>query len=372
MKMIPIAEPTITQKEIDYVSDAMRSGWVSSLGPYIEKFEKHFAEFCGSKYAITVSNGTTGLHLALLSNGIKPGDEVIVPDLTFVATANAVCHAGATPVLVDIDKSTLQIDPVSIERALTPKTRAIIPVHLYGHPADMDAILKIANKHNLIVIEDAAEAVGADINSKKVGTFGNCGIFSFYGNKIITSGEGGMIVTDDAQINERARHLRDHAMSKTKRYWHDEVGYNYRMTNLQAALGLAQLDRIHEILDQKDRIFFQYHRQLSEIPGVRLNPIVKGKKNAHWMICFEHESFTYESREQFMVELKKRGIDSRPYFYPISDLPMYKTANTPNTHEISKKGVNLPSSFCLQENEIDFICKNVKEVLIDLPKTKQT
>jgi len=252
-KFIPIAEPSITQKEISYVTDAVKSGWVSSLGYYIFEFEKKFAEFIGTKYALTTSNGTTALHLTLASLGIKEGDEVIIPDLTFVATANAVAYTGAKPIIVDVEEDIWCIDPDSIRKSITPKTKAIIPVHLYGHSADMDEIIKISNEYGLHVIEDAAEAHGAEYKGKKVGSLGKCGVFSFYGNKIITTGEGGMITTDDEKLYERAKFLRDHAMNKEKRYWHSEIGFNYRITNLQAALGLAQLERIEEFLDKRGR-----------------------------------------------------------------------------------------------------------------------
>src|SRR6185369_15237220 len=228
--MIPISQPSITQKEIDYVTDAVKSTWISSLGKYIDQFEAEFAKFCGTEYAIAVSNGTVAIHLALVAHRIGPGDEVIIPNLTFVATANAVLHAGAKPVFVDIDPFNLCIDPVSVERAITPRTKAIMPVHLYGHPADMKKIMEVAERHKLIVIEDAAEAHGAKAYNKTVGGWGQCATFSFYGNKNLTTGEGGMITTNDKELNARCRHLRDHAMSKEKRYWHNEIGFNYRMT----------------------------------------------------------------------------------------------------------------------------------------------
>ncbi|MEN9422652.1 MAG: hypothetical protein RL122_35, partial [Pseudomonadota bacterium] len=265
---LPVSRPTITKKEIEYVTAAIASGWVSSLGEYITAFEEKFAEFCGTKYALTCSNGTTSLHLALVTMGISVGDEIIMPDLTFIATANAAKYVGAVPVLVDIERDTLCIDPAAIEAAITEKTKAIMPVHLYGHPANMPAIMAIAEKYNLLVIEDAAEAHGAEVNGKRVGSWGHCGSFSFYGNKVITSGEGGMITTDDEALYTRAKYLRDHAMSPTKRYWHTEVGFNYRMTNLQAALGLAQLERIDEILAKKQEAFEWYEAGLAGIDGI--------------------------------------------------------------------------------------------------------
>ncbi len=358
-EFIPISMPSITQKEIDYVSDAVKSGWVSSLGRYIEIFEQKFAEYVGVKYALTTSNGTTALHLALVALGIKPGDEVIIPDFTFIATANAVKYTGADITFIDIDEDSLCINPREIEKAVTDKTKAIIPVHVYGHPADMTEIVKIAGKRNLLVIEDAAEAHGAEIQGKRVGAFGNCGIFSFYGNKIITSGEGGMITTDDQSFYEEAKELRDHAMSKTKRYWHNKVGYNYRMTNLQAALGVAQLERIEEILKRKREIFDVYSRCLSHDPGLKLNYQARWAKNVHWMVCLEVMGFDEERREILMRKLKEMGIDSRPYFYPISDMPMFKRAETPMAHVVYQRGINLPTYFDLDDSAVEYICENV-------------
>jgi len=268
MSFIPISKPSITKKEIAYVTDAVRSGWVSSLGKYIDMFEEKFAAYCGTKYAVATSNGTTALHLVLAALGITARDEVIISDLTFVATGNAVKYTGAKVVTVDIEEETLCIKPEAIKKAITSKTKAIIPVHLYGHPANMEEINKIAKKHNLFVIEDAAEAHGAEVNGKKVGSLGHAGVFSFYGNKIITTGEGGMITTNDEELYKKMRYLRDHAMSKEKRYWHTEVGFNYRMTNLQAALGVAQLERIDELLAKKEEIFKWYQEGLKDVKGI--------------------------------------------------------------------------------------------------------
>jgi perosamine synthetase len=361
-KFIPVSEPTITEKEVEYVTQAVKSGWVSSLGEFINKFEEKFAKFIGTKYALTVTNGTAALHLALVSLGIKEGDEVIIPDLTFIATANAVKYTGATPVFADIDKETWCISPDDIRKKFTPKTKAIIPVHLYGHPADMDPILEIAKEYGLYVIEDCAEAHGAEYKGKKVGSLGNCGVFSFYGNKIITTGEGGMITTNDEKLYEKAKYLRDHAMNKEKRYWHTEIGYNYRMTNIQAALGLAQLERIEEIIQKKRQIFEWYKEGLSDLEGISLNPEKEYAKNVFWMVCFVNEKFDEEKRDKFMKKLREKGIDTRPFFFPCSMMPMYKHDKfiNPISYEIYKKGVNLPSSYNLRREEITFICEEIK------------
>ncbi len=362
---IPISEPSITDKEISYVLDAVKSGWVSSLGPYINEFENKFAEFVGTKYALTAANGTVALHLSLVSLGIKSGDEVIVPDLTFIATANAVTYIGAKPVFADVNPNTWCIDPEDIRKKITSKTKAIIPVHLYGHPADMDAINEIAKQYGLYVIEDAAEAHGAEYKGKKVGCLGSCGVFSFYGNKIITTGEGGMITTNDDKLYEKAKYLRDHAMSKEKRYWHTEVGYNYRITNIQAALGLAQLERIDELISKKIQIFKWYKQYLEGVEGIKLNPQKNWAKNVYWMICLLLEDDSKITRDELMAKLKEKGIDTRPFFYPITQMPVYYEKKTNSAaYYISKRGLNLPSSVNLVEKDIEFICNEIKDILI--------
>jgi len=365
MKLFPISAPSITQKEVDYVTDAVRSGWVSSAGPYIEQFEKKYAEFIGVKHAISTSNGTTALHLSLLSYGIGKGDEVIVPDFSFIATANAVTYTGAVPVMVDVDPKTWNINPANIEKAISERTKAIIPVHIYGLPADMNSILDIAAKYNLLVIEDAAEAHGAQIGDRKVGGIGSCGVFSFYGNKIITTGEGGMITTNDDHINTRARYLRDHAMSKERRYWHPEVGYNYRMTNMQAALGLAQLERANEIIVKKQQIFSWYKSALNNVKGVTLNPEIEGVKNVYWMVCVLFDPSLHIDIDEFIVLLKNKGVDSRPFFYPMSSMPMYSSAghDSPIANYLHANGINLPSGADLTEEDVFSIADTIKNLL---------
>ena len=361
--LIPVSKPSIGLKEIEYVTDAVKSGWVSSIGDYIGKFEERFAEYCGAKYGVATSSGTSALHLALLALGITAGDEVIVPDLTFVATANAVAYTGATPNFVDIDESTLCVDPSAIKKAVNERIKAVIPVHLYGHPCDMNSIKEIAKEHGLFVIEDAAEAHGAEYKGKKVGCIGDIGVFSFYGNKIITTGEGGMLLTNNIDIYERAKQLRDQAMSRNKRYWHFAVGYNYRMTNIQAALGLAQFERIDEIIERKRKIFQIYQTRLGNLPGLSLNRTAWYAKNVYWAVCLEIAAMTVETRDNFMIDLKNRGIDSRPYFYPISDLSMYSKENTPITHKVYQKGIILPSYESLSNSDIGFVCDSIKSIL---------
>ncbi|MBO0612026.1 DegT/DnrJ/EryC1/StrS family aminotransferase [Thiothrix fructosivorans] len=360
---LPVSRPTITKKEIEYVTAAIASGWVSSLGEYITAFEEKFAEFCGTKYALTCSNGTTSLHLALVTMGISVGDEIIMPDLTFIATANAAKYVGAVPVLVDIERDTLCIDPAAIEAAITEKTKAIMPVHLYGHPANMPAIMAIAEKYNLLVIEDAAEAHGAEVNGKRVGSWGHCGSFSFYGNKVITSGEGGMITTDDEALYTRAKYLRDHAMSPTKRYWHTEVGFNYRMTNLQAALGLAQLERIDEILAKKQEAFEWYEAGLAGIDGISLNRTAPWAKNVYWMVTLEIAGIDEAQRDIFMKKLREFDVDSRPYFYPLSEMAEYPGTHTPVTYAVYQTGINLPSYFDMEKRDVERVCAAVRKCM---------
>lgn len=363
-KFFPVYEPTITQKEIEYVIDAIKSGWVSSIGPYVERFEQKFAEFVGTKYAISVSNGTVALHLALVTLGIKDGDEVLVPDLTFVATANAVTYCRAKPIFVDVTQNNWCIDPVDIRKKITKNTRAIIVVHLYGHPANMDEILEIAKEYNLFVIEDCAEAHGAVYKGQIVGSMGDFGTFSFYGNKIITTGEGGMLTTNSSELYERAKFLKDHAMSKDRKYYHPEIGYNYRMTNIQAALGLAQLERIEEIISKKRQIFEWYKKYLGDIDGIRLNPEEEWAKNVYWMVCMVLDKDFGITRDELMVKLREKGIDTRPFFYPMSGLPMYGGSPiNPVAKYLSERGINLPSSAKLTEEEVRWIAKSIKEII---------
>ncbi|BCS96482.1 aminotransferase DegT [Desulfoluna limicola] len=360
MTFIPISQPSITQKEISYVTDAIKSGWVSSLGKYIDIFEKKFAKYCGTKYALATSNCTTALHLTLVSLGVESNDEVIIPDFTFVATANAVKYTGAKPVIVDICEDTLCIDPQAVETAITSNTKAIIPVHMYGHPADMNEINRIAKKYNLFVIEDAAEAHGAQVHDAKVGGLSDVGVFSFYGNKVITSGEGGMITTNNENLYIKMRHLRDHAMSKEKRYWHTEVGFNYRMTNLQAALGVAQFERIDELLLKKKEIYEWYKEELNDLNNIKMNFQKMNYLNIYWMICIEILGFTENQRDDLLMRLKNKGIDGRPFFYPLSDMPIYPTVDSPIAHKVFQRGINLPNYFDISKDQVVFICNTLK------------
>lgn len=361
MAIIPVSKPYISQADVRCVHDAVQSGWVSSLGAYIDEFETRFAEYCGSKYALTVSNGTAGLHLVLIANGIGQGDEVIVPDLTFVATANAVRMAQAVPVMVDVKRDTYCIDPEQIIRAITPRTKAVIPVHLYGHPADMRLICEIAKERGLLVIEDAAEAHGASIGGTRVGTFGDCAVFSFYGNKIITTGEGGMITTDSEAMHQRIKYLRDHAMSKDVRYWHTEVGYNYRMTNMQAALGVAQLEQIEPFIARRAEQLAEY-RSLLEPYGVECNPAVNAQP-VNWMTCAVVDGIGRERRDRVIALMRDCGVDARPFFFPVSQMPMYSSKSNPVSMALSENGFNLPTYVELSREEVSKVSAVFLEAL---------
>lgn len=359
--MIPISKPMISDLDIQYVTDAVSSGWVSSIGYYVERFEREFADFCGVKHCISTSNGTVAIHLALVALGIGVGDEVIVPDLTFAATANAVILAGAVPIFADVRHSDWCIDPISVLQKLTPKTKAIIPVHLYGHPCEMDALCAIANEHHLHVIEDAAEAHGAIYKGRRVGGLGDCATFSFYGNKIITTGEGGCITTDSDEIAERARLLRDHGMSRENRYWHVAVGYNYRMTNLQAALGVAQLAKIEHFLRERAGILQTYQHYLAPY-GFTLNPQLDNTTPVNWLTCVVLTEETREHRDQRLAQFKEKGIDSRPFFYPLTKMPVYDGARTPISEYLSCNGFNLPTFPGLTNESI----QHISQVLLNM------
>jgi perosamine synthetase len=362
-RFIPVYEPDLSGNELRYVTDCVRTSWISSIGEYVRRFEQGFARFCGARYGVATSNGTTALHLALVTLGIGAGDEVIVPALTFIATANAITYTGARPVLVDSEAQTWNLDPARLEESITPRTKAIIPVHVYGHPVDMDPLLEIARRYGLYVIEDAAEAHGAEYKERRVGALGDIGCFSFYGNKIITTGEGGMVVTNDEQLAERAAMLRDHAMSPERRYWHFEVGYNYRLTNLQAAVGVAQMERIHELIAVKRRNAHYYNALLREVRGVTLPPEEPWAKNVYWMYSILVEDSFAVGRGELAAHLKERGIDSRPFFHPLHTMPPYRQdVSLPVAESLARKGLNLPSSALLQERDIERIVGAIKEL----------
>ncbi len=360
--MIPVSEPDISEKEIEYVDDAVKSGWVSSHGKYIDEFESGFSKFIGTKYGLTVSNGTAALHLALSSLGIKDGDEVIVPDLTFISPVNAVIYNNAKPVLCDVDKRNWCIDTSKIEDLITDKTKAIIAVHLYGNSANMDELIKIKNKYGLYLIEDTAESLGTTYKNKMLGSFGDIGCFSFYGNKTMTTGEGGFCTTNDNKLYEKMSILRDHGMTSKKRYWHEYIGYNYRMTNLQAALGLAQLERLNKFIEKKREIAKNYNNLLSSY--VTTHPEGSDYKGTYWLysILLKDEN----TRDNLMEYLYKNNIDTRRFFYPVHEMPPYiKYSNSDYkiSEELSRTGMNLPSSVKLTEKDVNYIAEKIIEFI---------
>ncbi|MGZ4857560.1 MAG: DegT/DnrJ/EryC1/StrS family aminotransferase [Methanobacteriaceae archaeon] len=363
--MIPVMEPYLGEDELNNVTEAVKSSWISSQGKFIGEFEEGFANYHRVRYGVSTSNGTAALHLALKGLNIGKGDEVIVPSLTFAATANAVIYCNAEPVLVDSNLEYWCMDPVNIEDKITKRTKAIIPVHLYGHPCDMDIIMDIAEDHSLYVVEDAAEAHGAEYKRKKVGTFGNISCYSFYGNKLITTGEGGICLTDDETLDEKIRILRDHGMNPNKRYWHDVIGFNYRMTNLQAAIGVAQLNKLDEFIEKKRNIASYYQNTLRELKDdglISLHPEMPWAKSVYWIYSILIEDKFNLERDNVIDELRDRGIDTRPLFYPINIMPPYKSVKLPNAEELSRKGLSLPSSITLGHKDISKITDELKEL----------
>lgn len=362
---VPLDWPNIGEAEKRHVMAALESGYVSSAGPLVQEFERRFAAYLGIRYAVATVNGTAALNLALRILNIGPGHEVIVPALTFVATVNPIIYVGATPVVVDVDPFTWNLDPGAVARAVTEKTKAIIPVHLYGNPADMDALLQIAREHNLYVIEDATEALGATYKGQMVGTLGHIGIFSFNGNKIITTGGGGMLVTNDPQLARRARILVNQGRDPEEtEYSHEEIGYNYRLTNLQAALGLAQLERLPEFLATKRQNAAIYRKELGDVEGLHWQRETSGAQSNWWLfsVWIDENKFG-EDRHSVMQRLKSRGIQVRPLFKPIPEQPCYADFSftpCPVASRIYGGGLSLPSASFLPADEILYVCSALK------------
>ncbi|MEA2176351.1 MAG: perosamine synthetase [Blastocatellia bacterium] len=369
-RWIPVASPSLSGNEKAYVMDCMESGWISSAGKYVEKFEAAFAEFCGTKHAISCCNGTAALHLSLLALGVGLGDEVIVPTLTFVATANAVTYCGARPVFVDSEAEAWTLDPALIEAKITPRTRAIIAVHLYGHPAHMCALESIARRHKLFLIEDAAEAHGAGYQGRSVGSLGDIAAFSFYGNKIIATGEGGMVVTDDDALARRVAQFRGQGQDFERRYWFPIIGYNYRMMNLPAAIGLAQLERVNCNLQRRSEIAAWYLEELRDAPGVTWQAEKEWARHAHWLFSIILNDDVHAERDAVMAYLEKRGIETRPVFYPMHILPPYlelaRNEAYPVAERIARRGLSLPTWAGLTREDVSFVCAAVRECLHDM------
>lgn len=364
---IPVANSDLSGNEEKYVVDAIRSSWVSSTGKYLDRFEREFAELCGTRSSIGVCNGTVALHLALLGLDVGAGDEVIVPSLTYIATANAVRYVNAEPVFVDVDPATWCINPDKIEAAITEKTKAIIAVHLYGHPADMDRINAIAAKHNLRVVEDAAEAPLATYKNKVVGGLSDVATFSFYGNKLFTSGEGGALTVNDPDLEKRFRLLRGQGMDPKRRYWFPVTGYNYRLTNVCAAMLCAQLERKVDILQRRFAIYEAYKTGLNELPGIGFQPKAEWAELSPWLFCITVDSVLFgANRDAVMAGFLDHGIDTRPFFIPLHTMPPFVTQSSanddllPETLRLGASGINLPTFNSMQLHEVEGVCEALR------------
>lgn len=360
---IPLDWPNIGEQEKEYVLKALDSGFVSTAGPLVKEFEEEFAAYLGCRNAVSVVNGTSGLYLALRLLNIGSGDEVIVPALTFIASANPVTYVGATPVVVDVDPDSWTIDPQEIEKVITDRTKAIIPVHLYGNPARMDAVMEIAKRNNLYVIEDAAESLGATYKGRYTGTFGDIGVFSFNGNKVITTGGGGMVVTDNDELAQRARLLVNQGRATSeKEYIHQEIGYNFRLTNIQAALGLAQMKRLSEFLAVKRRNASIYRRELRDVAGIRMQKELDEAESSWWLFSIVVEDEFNEDRESIMSRLTGKGIQVRPFFTPLDQQPCYSKYHIPKCEVagyLYSRGINLPSASFLTEQDVLDVCREL-------------
>ena len=369
---IPIAGPSITQREIDYATDAAANGWYDRAGEYPRRFEEAFAEYIGVKHAVSLPSCTSGLHLALAAAGIGPGDEVIVPDLTWIASAAPVSYVGATPVFVDIDEQTWCLCADSTRACITEKTKAILAVDLYGGTPDYDALRAVADEHGLIIIEDAAEAIGSEFGGRKAGTLGDVAAFSFHGSKTFSTGEGGMLVTDDDEMHARVMHLRDHGREPGDVHFKNtEVAFKYKMPPVAAAIGLGQVERAEELVARKREIFEWYRGGLEGVGGVTLNHEPANTKNTYWMVTALLDPMLEWPKEKLMAALDAEGIDSRPVFHPLSSLPAYEghaegavaRKRNESSYRLSPWGINLPSALCLTREQVQRVVKTLRQIL---------
>lgn len=364
--LIPVCEPTLTGNEMKYVQQAIETNWISSAGSFIRDFEAQFAEACGVKYGIACANGTVAMHLAMATLGLEPGDEVIIPTFTMIATINAVTYCGATPVLVDMEPDYWQMDVDHVAARITPRTKAIVPVHIYGHPTDMDPLMELGAKHGIKVIEDAAEAHGAEYKGHRTGGLGDAAGFSFYGNKILTTGEGGMITTNDREIARLAWNLRDHAFSTERHFWHKYVGFNYRMTNLQAAVGLAQVEQMDHFVERRRQNALEYNCRLHGIPGIHTPKEAEWAKNVYWMygILVDEQEYGM-NRDQLRQVLADNGIETRTFFIPMHCQPVYwkvfQGERYPIAEQLCRNGFYLPSASSLSLEELEFVCSVIRD-----------
>lgn len=368
--MIPVCEPLLDGNEKRYVLECLETNWISSTGHYTTAFEESFSSCCGAGYGVACSSCTTAIHLALLALGIGPGDEVIIPCFTLVASANMVILTGAKPVLVDADPHTWCIDPTKIEGKITGRTKAIMVVHMYGHPCDMDPVMEVAREHSLFVIEDGAHAHGAEYKGRKIGSIGDVACFSFYGNKILTTGEGGMLVTNDPEVARRAKLLRNQAFEKP-RFVHRVMGFNYRMTNIQAAIGLAQCEKLQEKVERKREIARRYTELLKSEADLTLPCEAPWAKNVYWMYGILLGDSFGRSRDELMRMLRERGVDTRAFFCPMHEQPVFLKADDPRLPDTSgrypisenlwRRGLYLPTGLGLTMAQIEEVCEKLLE-----------
>jgi perosamine synthetase len=376
MRRIPVAGPWITEKEVAYVADAVQRAWYQDSNTYIDRFERAFADYIGVRHAISLPSCTSGIHLALAGLGVGPGDEVIVPDITWIATAAPIRYVGATAVFADIDAETWCVSASTVEEVITPRTKAVIPVDLYGGMPDMNAIEAVANRFNIAVIEDAAEAIGSTWRGKLAGGFGDAGVFSFHGSKTLTTGEGGMLVTNRDDLKHRAMVQRDHGrLPGDQWFFNNEVGFKYKMSSMQAALGLAQLERVEELIARKREQFGWYMEELGGIDGVRLNPEPPGLRSTYWMVTVVLDSKLGWTKERLHHELGQYGIATRPFFHPLSSIPAYRDTTQAkeaaqrnrNAHAVSRCALNLPSALRLTRDDIGYVSEVVRRLLREGP-----
>jgi len=363
-KFFPISAPDISDLEKRYVAEAVESTWISSTGRFVDRFEDNFARLTGNRFCLSASNGTTALHLALLALGIKAGDEVIVPSFTYIASVNAIKYCGAVPVFADIETDSWCLSPVSIVQKISPRTKAILVVHLYGQPAEMEVIHKICKEHSLYLIEDAAEAIFAEYKNQSIGCLSDIAVFSFYGNKLISSGEGGAVVTNEEDLYLRAKLFRGQGMDPNKRYYFPIVGYNYRLTNVACAILCAQLERIKSIMANRWRIYYQYQEQLKHIPFIELQQILADRKRSPWLFTMIIRDNNTYSRDGLSEYLMRHKIETRPTFYPIHHMPPYLDEaldlELKNTLKIAYNGISLPTYSSLSDSDIRHICKHIE------------
>lgn len=358
--LIPVYQPELSGNEKLYVNQCIDSTWISSKGYFVSEFERQFAQETETQFAVSVSNGTVALHLALLALGVGPGDEVLVPSFTYIASVNAICYVGAKPVFVDIESESWQIDCKHVESCITSKTKAIIAVHIYGHPCDMLTLQKVARQHHIYLIEDCAEAFGSRLHGKHVGNFSDVATYSFFGNKTITTGEGGMVVMQTPELDSKIRHLKGQGLMAGREYWHDIVGYNYRMTNICAAIGLAQLEQAPSFIRRKQELAEQYMCALKVLP-LTFQQSQVDVTHSWWMFSVLTETTTL--RDSLRAHLASAGIETRPLFNPVHLMPMYENQeiNLPVTERIAGRGLNLPSWPGLPLEQRDYIFATIRD-----------